>query len=180
MPGRPIKSIGMSEHHGHHQRKSKFGPVLRANLVEITAALVAALGLFLLLERMSIRSTLFHWASTGSQNALHVLGRMGDALARSIARLTLSNAIGLVLVIMAVVALILRIRWRLVRSASQTVLRCPRCGGGVHRVHRRWGDRIVSLFVPVRRYRCSNRECRWCGVHVAASRNVPEPTVSVE
>lgn len=170
----------MSEHRGHHQRESKFSTVLRANLVEITAALVVALGLFLLLERMSIRSTLFHWATTGSQNLLRVLGRVGDALAFSIARLTLSNAIGLVLVIVAVMALILRFRWRLMRSASQTALCCPRCGGGVHRVHRRRGDRIVSFFVPVRRYRCSNRECRWCGIRVAASRNVPEPTVSVE
>ena len=170
----------MSENHGHHQRKSRFGTVLRANLVEITAALVVVVGLFLLLERMSIRSTLFRWAAVGSQNALHVLGRVDDAIANSIARLTLSNAIGLVLVILAVGALILRIRWRLVRSASQTALRCPRCCGGVHRVHRRWGDRVVSLFVPVRRYRCSNRECGWCGIHVAASRNIQEPTASVE
>ena len=170
----------MSENHGHHQRKSTFGTVLRANLVEITAALVVVVGLFLLLERMSIRSTLFRWATVGSQNALHMLGRAGDAIANSIARLTLSNAVGLVLVIVAVVALILRIRWRLVRSASQTALRCPRCTGGVHRVHRRRGDRVVSLFIPVRRYRCSNKECRWCGIRVAVSRNIPEPTVSAE
>jgi hypothetical protein len=170
----------MSEDHGDHRRKSTFGTVLRANLVDITAVLVVALGLFLLLERTNIRATLFHWATVGSQNALHVLGRAGDAIAHSIARLTLSNAIGLVLVVVAVIALILRIRWRLVRSASQTALRCPRCGGGVHRVHRRWGDRVVSLFVPVRRYRCSNRECRWCGIQVAASRDVLEPTVSAE
>ena len=170
----------MSEHHGHHRRKSTFGTVLRANLVEITVVLVVALGLFLLLERMSIRSTLFQWATLGGQNALYVLGRVGDAIAHSVARLTLSNAIGLVLVVVAVIALILRIRWRLVRSASQTALRCPRCGGGVHRVHRRRGDRIVSLFVPVRRYRCSNKECRWCGIRVAANRNIPEPAVSAE
>jgi hypothetical protein len=175
--------IGMSEHHGHqrhYRRKSTFGSVLRANLVEIAAALAVGLGLFLLLERMSIRTTLFGWAAVGSQNALDVLGRVGDAIAHSIARLTLSNAIGLILVIVAVIALILRTRWRLVRSASLTTLRCPRCGGGVHRVHRRWGDRVVSLVVPVRRYRCSNKECRWCGIRVAASRDAPEPTVSAE
>jgi len=41
---------------------------------------------------------------------------------------------------------------------------CPQCGQ--HRlvpVARRWADRLIGLFVSVRRFRCRNMECRWEG-----------------
>jgi len=162
----------------HHRRSSKVGAFLRANPVEIIAAVVVALGLFLLLERMNLRSTLFHWATLGAQRTLYVLGYVDNAVSDSIASISLSNALGLVLIVAAGVAIVLRIRWRLIRTASLTTLRCPRCSGSIRRVHRRWGDRVVSWFVPVRRYRCANRECHWCGIRVATSRHDPEPAAA--
>lgn len=39
---------------------------------------------------------------------------------------------------------------------------CPRCGGVVHRAHRRGHDRLVGLFRDVRRYRCT--KCPWEGL----------------
>ena len=170
----------MTGNHRHHRRSSKAGSFLSEYRVEIIAAVAVALGLFLLLERMNIRSTLFQWADIGIRSAFHVLGHVDDAVAYSIARLTLSNTLGLALILVAVLAIVLRARWRLVRTASLTTLRCPRCGGSIHRVHRLWGHRVLSWFVPVRRYRCSDRECGWCGIRVVASRRGPEPTVSTE
>lgn len=40
---------------------------------------------------------------------------------------------------------------------------CPRCKGSIYRVPRRMVDRILSLFVPVHRYRCSVMGCDWEG-----------------
>jgi hypothetical protein len=40
---------------------------------------------------------------------------------------------------------------------------CPRCNAAVFRVSRRFIDLFVSLFVPVRRYRCISMECNWEG-----------------
>jgi hypothetical protein len=40
---------------------------------------------------------------------------------------------------------------------------CPRCGGAVERIRRRFIDRVLSLFRPVRRYRCENFLCHWEG-----------------
>ncbi len=40
---------------------------------------------------------------------------------------------------------------------------CPHCGKPLDRVRRRLIDRLVSLFAPVRRYRCRNFSCRWEG-----------------
>lgn len=40
---------------------------------------------------------------------------------------------------------------------------CPQCGGRLIRMTRRAMDRALSLFVPVRRYRCQNFSCQWEG-----------------
>ena len=165
----------MSEHHRQHRRRSRMSTFLREYLVEIIAAVVVVLGILLLLER-GVRATLLGWAMTGMQGVLHLSGRLGDTVATSVAGLTLTGVLGVGLIFLAVVAAVLRLRWRLTRSASLTAIRCPCCGGAIHRVHRRWGDRVVSGLVPVRRYRCSNSECLWCGIRVAASKHGPEPT----
>jgi len=41
--------------------------------------------------------------------------------------------------------------------------RCPRCEGPVIRVRRRFVDRLLSRFVPLRRYRCPRFGCSWEG-----------------
>lgn len=40
---------------------------------------------------------------------------------------------------------------------------CPRCNASVFRVSRRFVDLLVSVFLPVRRYRCISMECNWEG-----------------
>jgi len=42
-------------------------------------------------------------------------------------------------------------------------LLCPKCGAPLRRVRRRIGDRVLSLFWPLRRYRCQDVLCRWEG-----------------
>jgi len=42
---------------------------------------------------------------------------------------------------------------------------CPSCGGPVYRVRRRFLDRLISIIVPVRRFRCYSigTGCQWEG-----------------
>ncbi len=40
---------------------------------------------------------------------------------------------------------------------------CPDCGGYTFRVRRRYIDRLISLFKPVRRYQCQDYNCMWRG-----------------
>ncbi len=40
---------------------------------------------------------------------------------------------------------------------------CPKCGGRLLRVWRRPVDRIISLVLPVQRYRCGYFVCQWSG-----------------
>lgn len=168
----------MGGSHRHHRRRSKVGVFLRANLVEIIAPVAVALGLLLLLEQMNLRSTFVHWATIGVQRALYTLGYVDNAVADLIASLSLSRALGLVLMFAAVVAIGFRVRWRMVRTLSMTILRCPCYNASTRLVHRRWGERVMSWFVPVRRYRCSNRERHWGGIRVAAGRHGSEPAAS--
>ena len=51
---------------------------------------------------------------------------------------------------------------------------CPRCGSRFIRRHRRFADRLLSVFSPVRRYRCTSARCRYeCNVPKSGSRHRP-------
>ena len=131
--------------------------------VEIMLCAALAAGLFLLLERMSIRTTVL--------DGLRVAGTAGEQLLVRAADLvvphTASDAIGLVLVLGALLVARWRMRWRLQRAPSLTAKYCPSCGEALHRVHRRPLDRAISLAIaPVHRYVCSSPDCRWKGLRV--------------
>lgn len=49
-----------------------------------------------------------------------------------------------------------------VRRRQQPV--CPRCGGLLRRIARRTFDRLLSVFVPQRRYDCLSYTCQWTGL----------------
>lgn len=46
---------------------------------------------------------------------------------------------------------------------TESTRRCPICGGYLERIRRRRLDRLLSLFVEVRRYQCQNHRCQWEG-----------------
>jgi hypothetical protein len=127
---------------------------------------VVALGVFLIFVRLSIRDSLFEWLRWVSAVASDGVGRLDDQLGALLVRITLSDAIGFALVLGALVAIALRVRWRLLHNPALALLRCPRCDGSIHRVHRHAVDRVISIFVSVRRYRCANDACRWHGLRV--------------
>lgn len=136
---------------------------LRKWRVEIALFAVLTAGLFLLLERMSIR--------TAVREGLRTVGSAGGRLLVRVADLvmphTASDAVGLVMVVSVLLLARWRLRWRLQRAPSLTAKQCPRCGEALHRVHRKPLDRAISwLITPVHRYMCSGPECRWKGLRV--------------
>jgi hypothetical protein len=131
---------------------------------EILIALFAAFGIFLIFERMQIRQTLLRWLRSGWAALTKLLGDAEHGLGAFIQRSTLSDLAGLALLAAGLVLVAWRIRWRLLHSARFTDRLCPRCGSTLHRIHRRFLDRVLSLAVPVRRYHCDNRECHWRGL----------------
>ena len=45
----------------------------------------------------------------------------------------------------------------------QIIRACPCCASDLFRVQRRWIDRLISLYLPVHRYRCIGPGCGWIG-----------------
>lgn len=50
------------------------------------------------------------------------------------------------------------------RSPQLRCRACPACSGSTERVARLFVDRLLSLFIPVKRYRCTSAPCAWEGV----------------
>jgi hypothetical protein len=153
--------------HRRH-RESRLRQILRTYKFEIIWLVLVALGIFLIFERLNIRRLFSARLGQFVAAAQHRVGDLDGTVAALLARITLSDAIGYALVLVALVAIVLRVRWRLIHNPALALLRCPQCDGDIHRVHRHAFDRLISLYVPVRRYRCVNDQCRWHGLRVGA------------
>lgn len=144
------------------------GRSLREYRVELIAGLLALLGVFLLVEQMEIRATIVRFLRAAWRAVSGALIASVDAVAYRVMHITTSDLIGLGLIGVAIVVVLWRVRVRLSqRLAGRT---CPVCGGELYRRHRRWQDRVLSLLVPVARYRCKNRDCRWEGLRTRRHR----------
>ena len=151
--------------------------LLRTYKFEIFGLIVIILGIFLILERLSIRDTLSGWLRRASAVALHGTDQVGEHVSASLAHTTVSDAFGYLLILGALAVIFMRVRWRLMHDPALAVLQCPKCHGGIHRTHRRGFDRMVSLLVPVRRYRCTNAQCRWRGLRIGTGHGASRTSV---
>jgi predicted RNA-binding Zn-ribbon protein involved in translation (DUF1610 family) len=134
--------------------------------VEILVASMVAVAIFLLVERIQIRQTLLGWPRQVIQLLGPTLSGLGRGLVILIRGTTLSNLTAYVLLLTALVFVLWRVRWRLMTASRFTTRACPHCGGRLQRIHRRARDRLLCRFVPVRRYRCADRDCGWSGLRV--------------
>lgn len=155
-----------------HRQPSRLRQLWGRYSFEVIWALVVVFGIFLIFERMNIRRSLFNWLSKVAQALLRGAGQLGDTTLERLAAITLSDAIGLLLVLGALLAIVLRTRWRLLTNPALSTELCPKCQGPIHRVHRTRLDHVINIFVPVRRFRCANHECRWKGLRIHSKRTV--------
>jgi hypothetical protein len=83
-----------------------------------------------------------------------------------LASLSLSGAIGFILILAAVVFIVWRIRYRFQTDKHWESEICPNCSGPITRVHRSLWDRLLgAFFLPeARRYRCMDLTCGWSGL----------------
>ena len=138
--------------------------VFREYRVELVATLMALLGIFLLVERMQIRVTILSFMRAAWRTVSGAVWAVVSAVVNRILHTTVSDLTGLVLIILAILIVLRRLRLRLL-SRLQNRRACPVCGGELRRTHRRRWDRLLSLLVVrVARYRCKNEECHWEGL----------------
>jgi hypothetical protein len=136
---------------------------LRDWQIELILLALLAVAAFLLLEQWDIRGTLWRWLDT----ALVVSTQVFNTTLRRVIPNTVSDLIGLMLIVTVLILARWRARWRLMHSPSLASRICPRCDSQLRRIHRKPLDRAINrLLAPVHRYMCSNRECRWTGLRV--------------
>ncbi len=139
--------------------------------VEIIIVVLVILAIFLLVERVPIRQTLLQWLRQGLQGLETLASKLLQGLFTFVGNTTLSDLTAYGLLIVAVAFVVWRTRWRLMTMPRFTTKECPRCGKELHRIHRHRLDRLLNLLVPVRRYRCKDRECGWQGLRVGRSKH---------
>ncbi len=136
--------------------------------VEIIVLLLLGAGIFLLLDP-GVRHLLLGGLSSGMRALANLGSGAIHAVASGIFTSRPADLAGYALVALALLLVLYRVRWRLMRSPRLSGRQCPRCGGSVHRIHRRWIDRVVSVVLPVRRYSCRDHDCGWRGLRVGHS-----------
>ena len=145
----------------HHMRE-----LLGKYWVEVIFGLGLVLGIYLLVEDVSI------WAFVLDvyQSILFAIRTFSSSISQAmtvyVSSLELSDLVGFVMVIGAVVILLVRARRRYLQSDRYVGRFCPICGNAIVRLHRTRGDQILSqvLFFKFHRYRCGNQECDWAGL----------------
>jgi len=138
--------------------------------VEILIVVFIALAFFLLVEQMQIRQTLLAWLLAAGHGLEGLFSRLARITIDRMRQLTLSDLVAYILLLAAAWLVLWRGKRRVISSPRYTTVACPRCGGEVHRIHRHWYDRLLNLYIPVRRYQCKNDGCRWRGLRVRRSR----------
>jgi hypothetical protein len=154
-----------------HRSKPKESRIARLwrEMPELFWLALAAVGLALLTAYSQIRAAIIRAADQASHAVTPRAHSLTDKIVAFFSDLSPAEIIGFILLLIALIAIAYRLRWRVTHSKSLTQMVCPRCGGEIHRVHRHIADRIVNWFVPVRRYRCWNETCAWSGIRVTAS-----------
>jgi hypothetical protein len=141
---------------------------LREYRIELVAVLMALLGIFLLVERMQIRVTILRIILLAWRTLSGTVGAVVREVIYRILHITVSDLIGLVLLVLSIVIVLWRVRMRVLQRLTGSA--CPVCGGELRRSRRDWMDRLLSLLLPVAPYRCRNEECRWEGLRVRRRR----------
>ena len=138
--------------------------LLREYAVELIAGFLALLGVFLLVERMEIRVTILRLLRLGLRALAGTVQALVGTVAYRMVHVTTSDLLGLGLIALASAVVLWRVRVRLMKRYADHA--CPKCGGELRRRHRHWPDRVLSLLVPVKRYRCKNAGCQWEGLRI--------------
>jgi len=153
-------------------RESRPRQFLRNYRVELLWLLIVAAGLFLLLEQVNLRSSVTLWARESAHRLLQRASLLNEQIGAFFAQVSLSDLLGFALVLIAVAAIVLRVRWRLLSTPRLTQMKCPRCDGSLYRIHRTGIDRLINFYVPVRRYHCRADACGWSGLRVGRDHSV--------
>ncbi|MBL7013687.1 MAG: hypothetical protein ISR83_04645 [Candidatus Marinimicrobia bacterium] len=130
---------------------------LREYSYEIKVAIIFALGVFLLVEKLEIKHYLYLWV----RGTLFFIGDIIKSVAGGfefvIGTFETSDIVGIILIITAFFMVSKRWRERTIERNS-SLINCPNCDGDFKRIRRTSYQRLQSFFwwVKVKHYECKN------------------------
>lgn len=151
----------------------KMSKLIRKYRIEFALAVLAIFAILLLIgeNRLGVVS--------GSVNQVFQGGRQWvaltlDTIRRDFASRSFLNLTALGLLVLVLLLIPWRIRVWIENAPRFNTHECPKCGRKVHRARRNISDRALGaiLFLPLRRYKCVDRNCSWNGLVTAKSRQV--------
>ena len=144
--------------------------VLKQFRAEILALILLLSGIFSLTDRMRLVDGIAHLTARISRNVSVALSLFSTFFKSVLSNP--SNILGLTLILVAVLMLAkIWTRESLINSSTYSSRRCPVCNEKLVRAHRKPLDHLIGLFMPLRRYECSNYKCGWSGRRVTARRH---------
>jgi len=138
--------------------------------VEIIIALLVCLAVFLLVEQMNIRQSTYAWLVALAGWLTRLAASALEELTRLVQTTTVSDLTAYLLLLVTAGLVVWRVRHRLLTLPRFSDVQCPRCGSELTRIHRHRLDRLLGVFVPLRRYQCKDSECAWRGLRVYRSK----------
>ncbi len=138
--------------------------------VEIIIGVIFLFGVFLLFERMEIKSYVFHGIVSLFQSITQGFSHFLGAILGTAEAFETSDIVGTFLIIVAFLLLTYRVRQKAIIRFHE-LSECPDCGGDLIHVHRDLIQRIASrvFFLKIRRYQC--KSCEFDGLRMRAKKS---------
>ena len=132
---------------------------------EITVLLLFLSGLFLLLEKMNIKKELFNILKKVILFIKDIIIYILSIVVKIIRSIEISDLIGMILIAMAFIMVIKRIRSRFIQKFSQ-LSECPKCGEDLNRAHRTTKQKLLGWLLYVKAMHFSCKKCDYHGLQI--------------
>ncbi|MFQ6604085.1 MAG: hypothetical protein ACE5D8_00880 [Fidelibacterota bacterium] len=150
----------------HRRSRTRHGKSLWEEFrTEFFIAFLFLLGVFLLVEEMEIKQTIFLTFKTAIQWVAREINAAARFVAALIQEVETSDIVGLILIFIAIALMGGRLRQKIIHRYEH-LYSCPQCGDELHRIHRRLWHKILQLvlFIRVKHYTC--KKCDFHGIQI--------------
>jgi len=133
---------------------------------EIIVVFLLTTGIFLLVEKMEIKVTVYRWVRTFIIVSANAISDTAQSIFQLFHEVETSDIIGIILIIIALFMIYLRVRKRTIFRYA-TLYECPNCSGDLRRIHRKLRHRILGLLLwtEVKHFSC--KTCDFHGIRMS-------------
>lgn len=153
--------------HRHRKSKRHEKSIVREFSMEIFIGFIFLIGVFLLFEKMEIKSYVFNGIVSFFQAITRAFSDFLGTILGATEIFETSDIVGTILIMVAFFMLSFRVRQKAILRFHELSV-CPDCGGDLIHIHRTIIQRIASklFFLKIRRYQC--KSCGFQGLRMRA------------